>query len=1024
MKNWTQLFYTALFLLICGTGFAQVRVTGKVTDKNNDALPGVTVRQPGTQNGAVTGPDGSYTVTLSAGAAQSLQFSFTGFVTQTLPYSGSGALNVTLQEDLVALGDVVIIGYGTQRKSQVTGAISSVTGEKLAKTQAVDLTTSLQGQAAGVTVTSPTGAPGTEAVVRIRGFSTLNNSNPLYIIDGVPVTTGLNAISPNDIASIEVLKDAAASAIYGARAANGVILVTTKSGVGGKNEVALDVSYGLANPVHLPKMLSTAQFIELQNEAFANDGSATRNQDNAADLPNTDWLDATFQQGNTQRYNLSFMGGSEKTSYYLAGNVVNQEGTIINSSFKRYGLRSNVSSNVKNWLRVGENFNFTYDKTQEIGASGDGGRPGSLPGVVRYALIRPNAIPIYDPQTGFYTDLPPSGLYQSPLLYGDGKNPLAIAEYRTRPTMRYRMLGNVFAEATILKDFTFRSDVGMDLLFSERQQYSGQIPGDRTTLTDINKGVDKYRNRYNSLNWTNLLNYKHTFNGKHEVGALLGSEYVRVQTDFLSASRNGYDNRADANPSLQYLVFGAGQQFGGGVLEETVLMSYFGRVLYAYDDKYMVNVNMRADASSRFGAGNRTGYFPSFSLGWNIAREGFMENVSWLNDLKLRGGWGQLGNQDIGLYPFATIYSTSNGVLQVESQGNPDVKWEVAAQTNVGLDFSLWKGKLNASLDYFNRRSTDILIQLPNSFTLGDAAPPYVNGAKLNNTGFEVMLNYRNRVSRDLSFDITGNVTMLRNEVKSLDRVKERIFSAGSGSTLLREGEPLSVLYGFKTDGIFQNEKEVEDYRNSNGEQYQPNAMPGDIRFVDVNNDGMINPDDRTIIGNPNPDLLYSLNASANYKNFDLTLFFNGVQGNQIYNEVDNIINSFDGRGFNTKVDFYNTRWHGEGTSNTTPRATFQDPNNNRRNSDRYVEDGSYLRLKNVMLGYTVPAAVLQRAGITSIRLYASAQNLFTITKYSGMDPELYTNENLAGAGDLANGIDMGTYPPSRMFTFGLQLSF
>ncbi|WP_295128997.1 TonB-dependent receptor, partial [uncultured Chitinophaga sp.] len=939
-------------------------------------------------------------------------------------YSGSGDLNVVLKKDEVALKDVIVVGYGTQKKSQVTGAIASIEGKNLQRTQAVDITNALQGQAAGVNVTAPTGAPGTEAVVRIRGIGTLNNSNPLYVVDGVPLNSGLNTISPNDIASMEVLKDAAASAIYGSRAANGVILVTTKKGTPGKNEVALDVSYGTAKAIGLPKMLSTAQFIELQNEAFANDGSATRNQDNAASLPNTDWMDETFRTGATQRYNLSFSGGNDKTRYYIAGNIADQEGIIVNSTYKRYGVRSNVSSDVKDWLRVGENLNITYDRTQEIGASGDGGRAGSLPGVVRYALIRPNAIPVRDPATGFYTDLPPAGLYNSSLLYGDGKNPLAIADYRTRTSSRYRILGNMFAEATFLRNFKLRTDFGTDFYIAEQQQYNGQIPGDRTTLNDDTKSLDKARHRYSTLNWTNLLSYNRVFNQKHEVGVMLGTEYVTFKADYLSGSRNGYDNRADGNKSLQQLNYGYNQQFSGGGLDEWALMSYFGRVSYAYDNKYMANFNLRADGSSRFSEQNRYGYFPSASAGWNIAKEAFLNDVSWLNDLKVRGGWGQLGNQDIGNYPFATIYSTANSVLQPVTIGNPNVKWETTTQSNVGVDASLLKGALTVSVDYFHRKTDDILVQLPSSYTNGDATPPYENGAQVENKGWELNAAYRQTNTGGFSWDVSANVTFLKNKVLSLYKAKEQIISAGSGQVLLRAGEPISSFYGYKTDGLFQTQAEVEAYVNKDGGMLQPNAKPGDIRFVDVDNDGTIDGNDRAIIGNPNPKMLASLNAGFNYKGFDLNAFFYGVTGNDIYNEVDNIINSFDGRGFNQKEDFYTNRWHGEGTSNSTPRATFQDPNNNRRNSDRFVEKGAYLRLKNVVLGYTLPANTLQRIGLYNARIYASTQNVFTITKYGGMDPELYTNENVANYGDLAQGIDMGTYPPARTFTFGLQVSF
>lgn len=1000
-----------------------VTVKGRVTDESGNPLEGVSVQVKGGASGTNTNANGEYSIDIPENAAKVLVFSFVGMESQEMNVNGRTQINVSLRSKDVQQEEITIVAYGTQRKSQVTAAMSSVKGADLVKTQAVDLGSAMQGMAAGVTVTTPTGAPGADAVVRIRGIGTLNNNNPLYIIDGIPVNSGLTTISPTDIASMEILKDASAAAIYGARAANGVILVTTKSGKAGKTIISLDASLGLANPTNLPEMINTAQYIELQNEAFANDGVSNRNNDNASSLPNTDWQDAIFQQGVTQRYSLSFSGGNDKTRFYISGNTVDQKGTIVYSSFKRYGVRTNVVSDVKSWLRIGENMNITYDQTQNVGASGDGGRPGSLPGVVRYALIRPNAIPVYDPVSGLYTDLPPTSLYENANLYGDGKNPLAIAQYRNNTTHRYRLVGNVFAEATLMKGLKLRTDLGLDYYTNEQQMYAGQIPGDRTTLDNLSKSVNKFRNRYTTLNWTNTINYSHNWNDVHDLNVTAGSEYVGFTVDYLSGSRNGYDMRSDMSPDLQYLGYGTGQQFTDGIKQEWALMSYFGRVSYAFRDKYLATASLRADASSRFSEKNRNGYFPSFSLGWNIARENFLENSSWLDDLKLRGSWGQLGNQEIGYYPFATIYSTSNNILQVISQGNPDVKWETTTQTNIGFDAAVLNKKFRISLDYYIRNTKDILIQLPVSFTNGDAAPPYVNGATMRNKGIDVTVNYA-QGTRDWSWDITANVTSVNNKVLSLYKAKEQIISAGNANILLKEGESVSSFYGYKTAGIFQNQGDVDNHVNKDGELLQPSAKPGDIRFVDINNDGVLDDKDRGIIGHGLPKFLYSLNGTLRYKQFDLNLFFYGVSGNQIYNEVDNIINSFDSRGFNSKLDFYENRWHGEGTSNSMPRATYQDGNNNRRTSDRYVQNGAYLRLKNTVLGYNFSQRLLQSAGLTSARIYVSAQNLFTITKYKGMDPEMYTNENLANYGDLAIGIDMGTYPPAKTFTFGVQLNF
>lgn len=1011
-----------LFILVFpALAMAQTRATGKVTDENGQPLPGVTVTQVNTNISTLTDGAGNFSLSLSSGS-KTLSFSHVGYQMQRADYTGA-AMVVRMQKEENVLQDVVVLGYGTTQKSQLTAAVSSVKGSDLMKTQAVDLGNALQGMASGVNVTAPTGAPGADAVIRIRGIGSLNSNDPLFIIDGIPVTNGLNTISPSDIESIEILKDASAAAIYGARASNGVILVTTRSGKSGKSTISLDASLGMASPTRLPKMTSTGEYIQLQNEAFANDGNSNKNNDNASSLPNTDWLDAVFQNGLTQKYSLAFSGGNDKSRYYLAGNMIDQTGIITQSGFKRYGLRSNVSSDVKSWLKIGENLNLTYDATKSIGASGDGGRPGSLPGIVRYALIRPNAIPIYDPATGLYSDLPPASLYANPNLYGDGKNPLALAEYRNAEELRYRMVGNVFAEAKIINGLKFRTDLGLDFFMREQQSYAGQIPGDRTTLTNLNKSVNKYRNRFSTLNWTNRFNYATTINNLHSIGAVVGSEFVQYKADYFSGARNGYDDRSDNSGSLQYLSYGTGQQFTDGVLQEWALMSYFGRVTYAYDQKYLFTASMRSDASSRFSEKNRTGYFPSFSVGWNIGRENFMENAPWINDLKLRASWGKLGNQEIGFYPFATIYSTYNNVLSVVSQGNPDVKWESTEQTNIGVDFALLNRKLKFSADYYFRNSNDILIQLPISYTNGDALPPYVNGASMQNKGLDITIGYSQQ-RKDWSWDITANVTSMQNTVQSLYKSSEQIISAGNANILLKEGESVSSFYGYKTNGLFQTQAEVDAYKGKNGDLLQPTAKPGDIRFVDVNNDGVLDSKDRTILGSAIPKFMYSLNGTVRYKQFDLNLFFNAVQGNKIYNEVDNIISSFDSRGFNSTQRFYDERWHGEGTSNDMPRATYLDPNNNRRTSDRYVQSGSFLRLKNVLLGYNIPGRSLAAAGISSARIFVSAQNLFTITQYKGMDPEMYTNENVLNYGDLAAGIDMGTYPPAKVFTVGIQINF
>jgi len=1011
-----------VFLFMTGAVFGQVSVTGTVTDESGTTLPGVTVVVSGTTNGTITDVNGKYALQVE-NTNVSLEFSFVGYQKQTISLNGKSVLNVEMKEEKKQIDEVVIVGYSAQKKATLTGAVAPVNIADVDKRKVGDLAQALQGQVAGVQVTSSTGAPGDAVNIRIRGEGTIGNNNPLYVIDGVP-SRDISFLNPSDIKSMTVLKDASAAAIYGARAAGGVIVITTKEGIKGKS--TLDVSYytGIQKVANLPHMLNAQQYMNVVEEAWNNAGYSGTNPYTAdkgrSDFANTNWLDALFELGHSQNAQVTATGGNNKVQYLLSANYYGNDGIVVynNDKYQRINFRSNISANLTERLKVGSNLLLSYVIQDALSSKGD------EPGIIRHAMIRPPIIPIYkdpsDPTWSAqdpFTDLP---FYKNKDSFESNKyewsqNPIALAYFTDDVRSYYKTFGNLYAEYAFLgdKSLKFKTNLGVDLTFSHNKAFHQNFGDDDGSGSSLDQGLGR-QNRPSTLNedrgeeitftWDNTLNYVKDL-GKSSINALVGSEFITNHSSSISGSRARYDY---TGKNFRYLDFGGTQYdvWNGGSAAEWALFSLFGSATYSYDSKYMVTANFRADASSRFAQNNRWGYFPSISAGWKLSNEDFMKDLTWLSDLKLRASVGQLGNQEIDNYAYLTLLRKSGDSYLISRYGNPDLKWETTTQYNYGLDLGLLSNKIYFTADYFIKNTTDILLPISLPSIAGDVSPTYVNAGAVTNKGFEFALTLRNS-EHQFKYNVNLNLATLKNEVTKLHPNLPMIINAASkGVARTVVGQPLNSYYGYVMEGIYQNTQEIQQqlYGTAN-----PTAQPGDIRFKDLNGDGVINDKDRTFIGNSIPKLTYGMNLTGEYKGFDLSLLFQGVHGVDRYNDGKKIVD-YDTRPFN-----YTTRvlsaWHGEGTSNTIPRVSFTD-NGSSKISSVFVEDASYFRLKNVELGYTFKQLMQRSKTFKNLRAYVSAQNVFTVTKYTGLDPE---------STDL---IDMGTYPQSRAFILGVDVKF
>lgn len=1017
-----QFCLTMLCLFLFQGVIAQNKMlVGTVVDELGETLIGVSVLNKTTGEGTITAIDGSFS--LSGKQNDLIQFSYIGYASVNYVVKQEENIRVVLKEDTQNLEEVVVVGYSAQKKSSLTGAIAPVNMDDMEKRRVATVSQALQGQIAGVQITQSTGAPGDEISMLIRGEGTIGNNSPLYIIDGVPSRT-MTFLNPSDISSITVLKDASAAAVYGSRASGGVVVITTKEGEVGKGHLELNYYYGIQKVANLPKMLNTQQYMDVQEIAWNNAGYEGSNpytiDKKRTDLADTDWLDELFTLGQTHNIQATMSGGSKGVNYLLSAGYISQDGIVVynNDKYRRFNLRSNINAKYYDRLNIGANVQLTYSIQDKLNSKGD------APGIIRHAMLRPSVLSVYkdvndptykanDPFTDlpFYKNNDRNGGWESSK-YEWTSNPIALAYYTDDKRSQYTTFGNVFAEYEFLQDHSlkFKTNLGIDLNLYHNKAFNQNFGDDDGSGSDVDKGLgrqnrpsnlDESRGESFTLTWNNTLSYAKQFE-KHNINAVAGTEFITNYESSIGASRQRYDY---TNDTFRYLDFGGTESdiWNSGSGSEWALMSVFASATYVYDNRYMVTGNFRADASSRFASNHAWGFFPSVSAGWKMSEEKFLKDVSWLSDLKLRGSWGQLGNQEIDNYTFMTLLKKDGDKYVISRYGNPDLKWETSEQWNVGVDLGILRNKFYLSADYFMKTTSDILLPISLPSYVGSVSPTIVNAGTVRNKGFELSLTYRDKVG-DFNYSINGNIATLDNKVLKLHPNLPNIDGKVTRTTV---GQPLNAYYGFVMEGIYQNEAEIKEQLYATD---HPTVQPGDIRFKDLDDNGKIDDNDRDFLGSPIPKFTYGFTLNGEYKGFNLSMLFHGVQDVQHFNDLKKILN-YDTRPFNHTTEMLGY-WHGEGTSNSIPRPSFTD-NGGSRISSIFVEDASFFRLKNVEIGYSF-AKLLKKTNshISDLKVYVSAENLFTVTSYSGLDPE---------STDL---IDYGTYPQARSFLFGVNVKF
>ncbi|TDN95100.1 TonB-linked SusC/RagA family outer membrane protein [Salegentibacter sp. 24] len=1008
IKN-SKIFFLLLFLSISLGALGQegITVNGTVSDASGP-LPGVNISVKGTSTGTTTDFDGNYTLR-GVDPQATLVFSYVSYSTEEVQINGRNTIDMVLEADAESLDDVVVVGYSTQSRAEVTGAISSISSEEIASVPVATADQALQGRAAGVNVVN-SGAPGSAPVVRIRGLGTPNNNEPLYVIDGV-ISGGMGNLNPNDIKSIQVLKDAATTAVYGSKGSNGVVVITTKTGSAtGKAQLNFDSYSGVNFVSNRYDVLNADQYIQYAQEIGPTPPRLS--EDQYADFidNDTDWQDAIFRTGVMQSYNLSLAGGSENSNFRFSGGYLGQEGAIIETKYERFNFRANSNFTFGN-LKIGETLGLSFDSQNPERTSG--GRT-----IIEHAIKSAPYLPIYNAGN-------PGG-FQGPSSALDGQdaeNPVRVQTLGQAENRSVNIIGSLYAEYSFWDKLTFKTQVGLDYSNYKNTIFIPSFSDDETNTNSFDFAqITKNTGIYQSLTFTNSLRYKDTFNDVHNLEFLLLSEQQGIKNENI----NAYSQNPISNEVNQLSLVGANL---GSASAEYNRIGYLGQVNYNFDRKYLFSASLRRDASSRFGENNRWGWFPSLSAGWNIAKESFMEDTAFSN-FKLRGSWGVTGNDNIGNYRYSSTLVT-NFIYPIAGApatgttasglANPNLKWEETTMRNIGVDLGLLDNQFTASLEYYKNTSDDLLINRPLALSSG-FNDPYItqNIGSVETNGFEVSLGY-NDYEGEFTWSANFNLGSSTNEVQSLGGVD--FIEGGSfeneNISRISVGEPLFYFYGLETNGIYQTQEEVDEVLTANPEQ--TTVQPGDIRFVDRNGDGMISSADKTKIGNPYPDFTYGLNLSANYKDFDFSLFINGSQGNDIYNT-----NIYDLQGmtrlFNAGTDVLD-RWTGPGTSNYIPRAI--GATQNTAASDRFVEDGSFTRLRNLVVGYTFPKNMFNDY-LSKFRIYLSGQNLVTITDYSGLDPEIGVPA-LSGNEDTQRfevGIDRGNYPQPQSVLVGLQLAF
>lgn len=993
------LFFKLLFLM-CVTAYGQRVVQGTVTSKDDgQPVPGVNVVVQGTTTGTATDIDGKFSLQLAEGQ-NILTFSFIGYTSQTITVGDQSVINVAMATDTQTLDEVVVVGYGVQNKSDLTGAVASVKGEDLVKIPSLNPVQGLMGKVAGVQVTNTSGAPGSSPVVRIRGVGTFNNSSPIYVVDGV-ILDDISFLNSGDIQSMEVLKDASSTAIYGSRGANGVIIVTTKIGTRGKESMLINFSadYSIQKLQKEISLLNGTQFATIVNEMTP----GTYNNVNA--VPNTNWQDQIFKTAPIQNYQFSASGSSAKMQYYMGVGYFKQDGIIPKSSYERLTIKLNNVYHLSKSIRLGNN--ITLAPYQQQNTSG---------GAVFSAYRAQPVIAPYQ-SNGAYSAVPGVG------------NVLADIEYTNDFSKSLRTVGNIYGEADFWKGFTFKSSFGVDMQYTKNKNFTPLFyvsPQQQTSYSTLNKD---WNDRLTWL-WENTLNYNKE-SGKHRFGALAGYTMQNTYSENLHLQ-----GRNITRDSEDFWYINSNNIYSQEVRNEVdnnsnySMLSFLGRLNYTFDDRFLFTATFRRDGSSKFIADNQYANFPAFAAGWNVINEKFMSSFSKITNLKVRASWGIIGNEKIDyLQQYSVVSNGVNAVfgsseafapgLTYAGAGNPNLKWEKTYQTDIGLELGFFNDQLTAEIDYYSRDTKDILIALPVPGYLGngDGAKITYNAGEVLNRGFELNLGWKADINEDFSYRIGAVGTTVHNEALKISGTggsDDYLYGNFAGQVVTRteKGLPIGSFYGYQVDGVFQNPAELAAY------PHRSDAGVGDLRFVDTNEDGFLTADDRVNMGSPIPKLLYGFNLQSNYKSFELSLDFNGQSGNKIYNGKETVrpdLYNFEGHVFN--------RWNGEGTSTTEPRVT--SGGYNWLPSTRFIQDGSYIRLRSVTLAYNLPQAVSQKLKMKSARFYVRGTNIFTKSKFTGYTPEIASySVDGRDTSPLLTGIDAGSYPVPAVYSAGLNVTF
>ncbi len=1024
---------SAVFLVSCTVAFAQqVDVDGTVRDESGEPIIGATVIEEGTKNAAVTDFDGKFRLKVSGG--KKLSISYMGY--KTVSVDPGKSLNVVMTEDSKLIDELVVTGYTTQRKADLTGAVSVVSMDDIADLNENNPMKALQGRVPGMNITSD-GNPSGSATIRIRGVGTLNNNDPLYIIDGVPTKSGMHELNGNDIESIQVLKDAASASIYGSRAANGVIIITTKKGKSGQLKIDLDASLSVSMYANKLDVLNAKEYGQAMWQAYVNGGqdpntnplgyhydwgydangypqlngiTMDRFLDSGNTVPSadTDWVDETTRTGIIQNYNVAVSNGTDKGSSYFSLGYYKNLGIIKNSDFERFSARMNSEYKlIDKILTIGEH--FTLNRTSEVQAPG---------GFLENALQFNPSLPVYDI----------NGEYAGPVGgYPDRENPVARLERNSDNRYTYwRMFGDAYVNLSLFKGFNIRSTFGID--YAQKKQRIFTYPITEGNVANDKNAVEAKQEHWMKWMWNAVATYNLEI-GKHRGDVMVGMELNREDDEWFSGYKEDF---SILNPDFMWPDAGVGTALAYGSGEGYSLVSFFGKLNYTYDEKYLFSLTVRHDGSSRFGKNNRYATFPSFSLGWRISRENFMKNLKWLDDLKIRASWGQTGNQEISNIARYTIYVPNYGVNESGGQsygtsydiagtnggsilqsgfkrnqiGNDDIKWETTTQTNIGLDFSVLRQTLYGSFDWYYKKTTDILVQMAGIAAMGEGSSQWVNAGEMENRGFELNLGYRNQTSFGLKYDISANISSYRNKITALPATVAANGTFGGNGVKSVVGHPNGAQVGYVADGIFKSQEEVDNHATQEG------AAPGRIRWRDLDGNGVINEADQKWIYDPVPDFSYGLNIYLEYNNFDFTMFWQGVQGADIISDLKKETDLWSGLniGFLNKGKRVLDAWTPQNPNSTIPALSRDDVNNEKRVSTYFVEDGSFLKLRNIQLGYNLPEKVTKKLKMERLRFYLSAQNVLTIKSkdFTGVDPE---NPNFG-------------YPIPLNVTFGINVSF